>query len=59
MNLLYCLCGGLFEVVSLEKGSWMFGWLGLLSGGQEISMGWEQDELGWGKILARVSPQSF
>ena len=34
---------------SLAKGSWMFGWLGQLPDGQEISMGWAQP---------RVSAQS-
>ena len=58
MNLFYCLCGGLLEVGSLAKGSWMFEWLGQLPDGQEISMGWEQDGLEWGAILPRVSAQS-
>ena len=57
MNLFYCLCGGLLEVGSLAKGSWMFGWLGQLLDGQDISMGWEQDGLGWTAILSRVSAQ--
>ena len=29
-----------------------------LSDGQETSMGWEQDGLGWGEILTRVPAQS-
>ena len=57
MNLFYCLCGGLLEVGSLAKGSWMFGWLGHLLDGQDISMEWEQDGLGWAAILSRVSAQ--
>ena len=58
VNLLYCLCGDLLEVGSLAKGSWMLGWSGQLSDGQETSMGWEQDGLGWGAVLPRVSAQS-
>ena len=43
---------------SLEKGSWILGQSGQLTDGQETSMGWEQDGLGWGAILTRVSAQS-
>ena len=43
---------------SLEKGSWILGQSGQLTDGQETSMGWEQDGLGWGSILTRVSAQS-
>ena len=42
---------------SLEKGSWILGQSGQLTDGQETSMGWEQDGLGWGAILTRVSAQ--
>ena len=43
---------------SLTKGSWMFGWLEQLHDGQEISLGWEQDGLGWWTFLRGVSAQS-
>ena len=59
MNLFYYLCEGLLEVGSLARESWMFGWLGQLPDGQEISMGWEQDWLGWVEILLIVSAQSI
>ena len=55
MNL-YCLCGGLLEVGSLAKRSWMFGWLGQLPDGREIFMRFEQ--VGMGAIQSRVSAQS-
>ena len=58
VNLFYCLCGDLLEVVSLAKGSRVLGLLGQLPDGQEISMGWEQDELGWEVALLMVSAQS-
>ena len=45
-------------VGSLAKGSRMLGWLGQLPDGQEISMGWEQDELGWEVALLMISAQS-
>ena len=48
VNLFYYLCAGLLKVGSLAKGIWMFGWLGQLPEGQEISMEWEQNRLGWG-----------
>ena len=43
---------------SLAKGSWILVLSGQLTDGQETSVGWEQDGLGWGAILPRVSPQS-
>ena len=58
VNLFYCLCGDLLMVGSQAKGSRMLGWLGQLPDGQEISMGWEQDELGWEVALLMVSAQS-
>ena len=36
------------EVGSPAKGSRMLGWSGQLPDGQETSVGWEQDGLGWG-----------
>ena len=56
VNLFYCICGGLLEVGSLAKTSWMLGSSGQLSDGQKTSMGWEQDGLGWGKILQGCLP---
>ena len=38
VNLFYYLCAGLLEVDSLAKEIWIFGWLGQLPDGQEISM---------------------
>ena len=58
VNLFYCLCEDLLEVGSLAKGGWILGSSGQLPDGQETSMGWEQDGLGWGAILPRVSGQS-
>ena len=58
VNLSYCLCGDLLEVGSLAKGSRMLGWLGQLSDGQETSVGWEQNGLGWKVVLSMVSAQS-
>ena len=43
---------------SLAKGSRMLGWLGQLADGQETSVGWEQDWLGWEVVLSMVSAQS-
>ena len=56
VNFFDCLCGDLLEVGSLAKGSWLLGQLGQLPDGQETSMVWEQDELGWGMILPSVCP---
>ena len=58
VNLFYSLCGDLLMLGSLAKGRRMLGWLGQLPDGQEISMGWEQDELGWEVALLMVSAQS-
>ena len=58
VNLFYCLCGDLLEVGSPVKGSRMLGWLGQLPDGQETSVGWEQDGLGWEVVLSKVSVQS-
>ena len=58
VNLFYCLCGDLLEVGSPAKGSRMLGWLGQLPDGQETSVGWEQDGLGWEVVLSNVSAQS-
>ena len=58
VSLSYCLCGDLLEVGSLAKGSRMLGWLGQLPDGQETSVGWEQDGLGWEVVLSKVSVQS-
>ena len=35
----------------------MLGWSGQLPDGQETSMGWEQDGMGWGLVLPRFSVQ--
>ena len=48
----------LLEVGSLAKGSRMLGWLGQLPDGQETSVGWEQNGLGWKVVLSMVSAQS-
>ena len=58
MNLSHCLCGDLLEVGSPAKGSRMLGWSGQLPDGQETSVGWEQDGLGWVVVLPMVSVQS-
>ena len=58
MKLSHCLCGDLLEVGSLGKASMMLGWLGELPDGQETTVGWEQDELGWEVVLSKVSVQS-
>ena len=58
VNLLCCLCGDLLEVGSPAKGSRMLGWLGQFPDGQETSVGWEQDGLGWEVVLPMVSTQS-
>ena len=58
MNLSYCLCGDLLEVGSPAKGSRMLVWLGKLPDGQETSVGWEQDGLGWEVVLSMVYAQS-
>ena len=57
VNLFYCLCGDLLEVGSSAKESRMLGWLGQLPDDQEISVGWEQDGLGWEMLLPMVSAQ--
>ena len=56
MNLSYCLCGDLLEVGSPPKGSRMIGWLGQYPDGQETSVGWEQDGLGWEVVLQWYLP---
>ena len=58
LNLFYWLCGDLLKVGSLAKGSRMLGWSGQLPDGQETSVGWEQDGLGWEVVLLMVSAQS-
>ena len=58
MNLSYCLCADLLEVGSPAKGNRMLGWLGQLPDGQETSVGWEQDVLGWEVALPMVSAHS-
>ena len=56
VNLSHCLCGDLLEVGSPAKGSRMLGWLGQLPDGQETSVGWEQDGLGWEVVLQWYLP---
>ena len=46
------------EVGSPAKGNRMLGWLGQLPDGQETSVGWEQDVLGWEVALPMVSVHS-
>ena len=58
VNLFYCLCGDVLEVEFMGKGSLMLGQSGQLPDGKKTSMGWEQDGLGCGVILPRVSAQS-
>ena len=59
VNLSYCLRRDLLEVGSPAKGSRMPGWLGQLPDGQETSVRWEKDGLGWKVVLSKVSVQSI
>ena len=59
VNLSYCLRRDLLEVVSPAKGSRMLGWLEQLPDGQETSVRWEKDGLGWKVVLSKVSVQSI
>ena len=59
VNLSYCLRRDLLEVGSPAKGSRMLGWLGQLPDGQETSVRWEKDGLGWKVVLSKMSVQSI
>ena len=59
VDLSYCLRRDLLEVGSPAKGSRMLGWLGQLPDGQETSVRWEKDGLGWKVVLSKVSVQSI
>ena len=59
VNLSYCLRRDLLEVGSPAKGSRMLGWLGQLPDGQETSVRWEKDGLGWKVVLSKMSVHSI